>query len=142
VDDFEWVPVPYWPDPLTALLVTTDLRSGLGSEFISLAMRCGLDTPDRLFSGADIASVVAECGIPVTDLAEELHAPPEYVHACIRGWHRLGVRGLALFAEALGVPIAAFFLDADGTSRLEVRRYHAYRAVAPHVTILGGGSPP
>ena len=59
--------------------------------------------------------------------------------AVMRGWHRLGLRGLALVAEALNVPISAFILNADGAPRMDVRRYHAYRIVAPKVTILGGG---
>jgi hypothetical protein len=138
-DDIIWgEPIGYWPDALTEMIATASPDSRLATEFISLAIRAGLDTPDRIFAAADIGAVMHEQRVSFAELAEELVIPPAYVYAVMRGWHRLGVRGLALMAEGLRVPISAFFVDADGQSRIEVRRYHAFRYVAPSVTIMGG----
>jgi hypothetical protein len=138
-DDIIWgEPIGYWPDALTEMIATASPDSTLATEFISLALRARLDTPDRVFASADIAAVMNEEGVSYTELAYELEIPPAYIYAVMRGWHRLGVRGLALMAEGLRVPISAFFVDADGQSRIEVRRYHAFRYVAPNVTIMGG----
>jgi hypothetical protein len=132
------LPAGVWPDAWTAMVMTADPSSAMFQELIAYAMRVGLDTPDALIASADVETVVAESGLDIATISARLHAPPIFILACVRGWHRLGLRGLALMAEALEVPLAAFFLDADGERRPNVRRYSAYRTVAPRVTILGG----
>jgi hypothetical protein len=136
-DEIEWVPV-IWPDLFTEMLVNEQPGTPLFEAFVSLAMRTFMDKPDWLFEAADIGGVMRELQIDVMPLAEKLHAPVIYVYAVARGWIRLGVRGIALFAEALDVPMSRFFVDEDGDFRLEVRRYHEFRSIAPTVTILGG----
>jgi hypothetical protein len=132
--------IHYWPDPFTAAVATAAPSSKFFSEFVAYAMRVELDASDHFFAGADLASVLAELGVTVHQLAASLHVPHIYLHAVARGWHRLGLRGWALVAEALDVPMAAFLLDQNGNPRDDVRRYNAYRMVAPRVTILGGAA--
>ncbi|HEV2642464.1 MAG TPA: hypothetical protein VGT98_07145 [Candidatus Elarobacter sp.] len=131
-------PVGFWPDPYTKAVAEADPHSALFREFVGLAMRAELDTPDHFFAGADVASVLGEQDVNWHDLGLGLEVPPVYMYAVYRGWKRLGLRGLSLIAEAVGVPLAAFMVDANGVPRIEVRRYNAYRLVAPYVTILGG----
>jgi hypothetical protein len=136
--DFDWEPVPYFGDPYTHAIANAAPGSGLFEEFVAMAMRLELDRPDTFTAAADVGSVMAELDIGATALAARMHVPIPFIHAVAVGWHRLGLRGLALVAEALEVPIATFFVDADGATRLEVRRYLAFRYVGPSVTILGG----
>jgi hypothetical protein len=131
--------VRYWPDAYTQAVCEAEPGSPLFKAFVDLAQRTEMDRPDAFFAAADVPSVVAERGVSWPELRDGLAVPPAYMTAIRRGWHRLGPRGLALLAEALGVPIAAFFLDAEGRQRLDVGRYRSYRLVAPRVTLLGGG---
>lgn len=139
MENFDWVPVSYWPDAYTRTMMTEDPSSPLFQEMLSYALRAELDAPDRLIASADISAVLTETIVSIEQLADRLQVPPIYVYACARGWHRVGLRGLALIAEALDEPLATFFLHADGRARMDVRRYNSYRLVAPHVTIMGGG---
>lgn len=139
-DDLD-IPMSPWADALTAALATAEPKSVLFREFSHFAMRAGLNTPGPSVVAADVASVMDECGVNREDLADRLNAPLVYVYAIERGWHRLGLRGLALVAEALDVPLGAFFVGADNRRRLEVRRFSAYRQIAK-TTILGEDEPP
>jgi hypothetical protein len=126
-----------WADPLSEAIATADPSSTFFSEITSLAIRAELDRPNPSVASADVAAVMDELGVSVHELANKLEVPLPYIWAIHRGWHRLGMRGLALVAEALEVPIGRFFHD--GTVwRLDSRRYFVYRTIAPQVTILGG----
>jgi hypothetical protein len=139
VEDYEGMLLGgFWPDAYTAMMMNAAPDSRLFSELVAMAMRAELDVPDKLIAAADIGSVMHEEGISSENLADDLHVPPIYAHACARGWHRLGLRGLALVAESLRVPLSAFYFSPDGSRRPNVRNYLAYRIVAPRVTILGG----
>ena len=132
-------PLGRWPDAYTAAVMEAPPTSPLFRAFLDLAIRTGMDRPDDLIASADVAGVLEELDVHWHDLALSMSVPPSYMYAIQRGWHRLGPRGLALLAEALRIPIAWFFFQAGGERRLDARRYSAYRQVAPHVTILGGG---
>jgi hypothetical protein len=140
MDDLNWMPPGYWPDAYTEMMMAESPSSKLFQEFISYAIRAQLDIPDRIIAAADVAGVMRSAAVDVGELADRLHVPEIFVYACGRGWHRLGLRGLALMAEAMDVPLNAFFLDPDLQAHLDVRRYNSYRLTAPQVTIMGGGA--
>ena len=140
MDNFEdLIPVSPWADPMTEALVNADPSTDLFREIVAFAIRAEFDKPTRTVASADVASVMDECGVTEHELADTIGAPVSYLYAVRRGWHRLGLRGLAVVAEALEVPLARFFVDPDDRFRPDVQRYAAYRIVAPRVTILGGG---
>jgi len=132
-------PLRYWPDPYTQAIVEAAPGSPLFRAFVDFAIRAEMDRPDDHIASADVPGLLDELGVHWHDVSLQMSVPPAYIYAVLRGWHRLGPRGLALVAETLGVPIARFFLDEKGAPRMDVRRYAAYRTVAPRVTILGGG---
>lgn len=132
-------PLRYWSDAYTQSIVEAEPGSPLFRAFVDLAIRTEMDRPDDLIASADVKGLLDEIGVHWHDVGLAMSVPPMYIYAIMRGWHRLGPRGLALLAETLGVPIARFFLDEKGAPRMDVRRYAAYRRVAPRVTILGGG---
>jgi hypothetical protein len=71
-DDIIWgEPVGYWPDALTEMIATAPSDSRLATEFVSLAIRAGLDSPDRIFAAADIGAVMAEQRVSFAELADE-----------------------------------------------------------------------
>jgi len=129
----------YWPDAYCQAIVEADPRSGLFREFLDTAMRLELDTPDVFFSSADIAAVMDERGVTGPQLADHLGVPKILIAAIARGWHRLGIRSLALVADALGVPLADFYLEPGGDQRRLVCQYRLYRQVLLHVKTLGTG---
>ena len=132
-------PLRYWPDAYTQAVAEAEPGSPLFCAFVDLAVRTEMDRPDDFIASADVKGLLDELDVHWHDLSLEMSVPPIYTYAIMRGWHRLGPRGLALLAERLGVPIARFFLDEKGAPRMDVRRYRAYRVAAPRVTILGGG---
>jgi len=137
MSDFFDRPVGYWPDAFTRAVAEASPRSQFFKLTLATAIEQRNDVPDDLLVAADVASVMDELEISVIPLAGDLDVPPAFMHAVYRGWRRLGLRGLLRVAEALDVPLAAFFLDDDGKPRLDVRRYQKYRLVAPEVTSLG-----
>ena len=140
-DDMDWIPTSPWADPLTDALATAPPDSDLFQEFMHLTARAGLDNPSPTVASADVAAVMDECGVNRYALAQSLNVPVIYIYAIEKGWHRLGLRGLAHVAEALGVPLGTFFVGSDNRRRLEVRRYAAYRLIA-RTTYIGEGEPP
>ena len=132
-------PLRYWPDAYTQAIVEAEPGSPLFRAFIDFAIRAELDRPDEFMAAADVKGLLDDLDMHWHDLSLAMSVPPAYIYAIMRGWHRLGPRGLGLLAETLRVPIARFFLDEKGAPRMDVRRYASYRRIAPRVTILGGG---
>jgi len=125
-----------WADPLTRVIFAAHPQSGLFREFIHFAVRTKLDSPG-MFAAADVGSVCRELEVGAADLADAIEVPEAFAYAVLRGWHRPGLRGLAVLADALTVPMDAFFFDDDHQLRPHVRRYVDYHEIAPMITTLG-----
>lgn len=105
-----------------------------------MALRTSWTAPTPFFQAADIPGTLEDLGVDYRQLAEELGLPIALSYALASGWHRPGIRGLALIAEAVGVPVSRFFFE-DDSPRIQVRRYRAYKIEAARATMFGNDGP-
>lgn len=114
----------FWGSPTMALLLEAPPKDALSEQFRDLLLyRPAPDVVTAFGMMPDYRSVRRELGLRYEQAAKLLHVEAMWVFGLEQGWRMLSLESFARLASGYGVPMGAFFHDAQFEMRPITRAY-------------------